>query len=222
VFRGRNTGKRLHDRSNHGRMPELTRRRSLDAPAGTSIMVTCASARSRSAPASRLAKIRGAGIAGSIPAAICIQGTAATFDQARADFETAWRLFLSNRTPIFRSGARSGIGPRENMPCGNEANGWRPRDPVPSCAAPAVRCSIVTGLNRPKFTSRTSAPRLDAARRNPIQRHQLKCVAPRSGPVGSDAGPLASNFPGGPVRCPGFGNESTAFVLNPGVELRHA
>jgi hypothetical protein len=25
-------------------------------------------------------------------------GTAATFDQARADFETAWRVFLSNRT----------------------------------------------------------------------------------------------------------------------------
>jgi hypothetical protein len=25
-------------------------------------------------------------------------GTAATFDRARADFETAWRMFLSNRT----------------------------------------------------------------------------------------------------------------------------
>src|ERR1700737_486542 len=25
-------------------------------------------------------------------------GTAATFDQARADFEAAWRVFLSNRT----------------------------------------------------------------------------------------------------------------------------
>jgi hypothetical protein len=25
-------------------------------------------------------------------------GTAATFDQARVDFETAWRVFLSNRT----------------------------------------------------------------------------------------------------------------------------
>ncbi|WP_154073446.1 hypothetical protein [Bradyrhizobium erythrophlei] len=28
----------------------------------------------------------------------CSGGTAATFDQARADFEAAWRLFLANRT----------------------------------------------------------------------------------------------------------------------------
>src|SRR6266436_9430294 len=28
----------------------------------------------------------------------CTDGTAATFDQARADFEAAWRVFLSNRT----------------------------------------------------------------------------------------------------------------------------
>jgi hypothetical protein len=28
----------------------------------------------------------------------CTQDTAATFDQARADFETAWRVFLSNRS----------------------------------------------------------------------------------------------------------------------------
>ena len=28
----------------------------------------------------------------------CTSGTAATFDQARADFEAAWRVFLSNRT----------------------------------------------------------------------------------------------------------------------------
>ena len=28
----------------------------------------------------------------------CKSGTAATFDHARADFETAWRVFLSNRT----------------------------------------------------------------------------------------------------------------------------
>ena len=28
----------------------------------------------------------------------CADGTAATFDQARADFEKAWRVFLSNRT----------------------------------------------------------------------------------------------------------------------------
>jgi hypothetical protein len=28
----------------------------------------------------------------------CADGTAATFDQARADFEQAWAVFLSNRT----------------------------------------------------------------------------------------------------------------------------
>ena len=28
----------------------------------------------------------------------CTSGTAATFDQARADFEEAWRVFLANRT----------------------------------------------------------------------------------------------------------------------------
>jgi hypothetical protein len=28
----------------------------------------------------------------------CTSGTAETFDQARADFEAAWRVFLSNRT----------------------------------------------------------------------------------------------------------------------------
>jgi hypothetical protein len=28
----------------------------------------------------------------------CTSGTAETFDQARADFEAAWKVFLSNRT----------------------------------------------------------------------------------------------------------------------------
>jgi hypothetical protein len=68
--------------------------------AGTSTMVTCRSARSRSAWAPRTTKIRGAGLVASIPAAIreCTDGSAATFDQARADFEDAWPVFLSNRT----------------------------------------------------------------------------------------------------------------------------
>ena len=29
----------------------------------------------------------------------CTSGTAASFDQARADFEAAWRMFLAKRTP---------------------------------------------------------------------------------------------------------------------------
>ena len=42
----------------------------------------------------------GVGPAGSIPVVTreCTDGTAATFDQAREDFEKAWRVFLSNRT----------------------------------------------------------------------------------------------------------------------------
>ena len=52
----------------------------------------------------------------------CTDGTAATFDEARAEFETAWQVFLSNRTEIFRRGAMSKIGPLGNMPCGSEAN----------------------------------------------------------------------------------------------------
>jgi hypothetical protein len=55
--------------------------------AGTSTVGTCAWARSRSAPACRLAKIRGPGPdPGSHPRE-CTDGTAATFDLARADFE---------------------------------------------------------------------------------------------------------------------------------------
>jgi hypothetical protein len=29
----------------------------------------------------------------------CTGGTAATFEEARADFESAWRMFLAKRTP---------------------------------------------------------------------------------------------------------------------------
>jgi len=43
----------------------------------------------------------------------CTDGTAATFDQARAEFEAAWRVFLSHRTEAdFQGGAlarRNGI-----------------------------------------------------------------------------------------------------------------
>ena len=45
--------------------------------------------------------INGAGLAASIPAVIranARNGSAATFEQARADFEAAWKVFLSNRT----------------------------------------------------------------------------------------------------------------------------
>jgi hypothetical protein len=46
-------------------------------------------------------------------------GTAATFNQARTEFEEAWQVFLSNRTEATSpNGAINGIGSRGNMPCG--------------------------------------------------------------------------------------------------------
>ena len=69
--------------------------------AGTSITVTCASARSQDVSATRLTPIHGSGLADSIPAAHpreCTSDTSETFDQARSEFEAAWAVFLSKRT----------------------------------------------------------------------------------------------------------------------------
>ena len=42
----------------------------------------------------------------------CTSGTAAHFDEAGADFETAWRVFLAKRAQAdFRPGGVNGIGP---------------------------------------------------------------------------------------------------------------
>ncbi|MFY9951942.1 hypothetical protein [Bradyrhizobium sp.] len=53
-------------------------------------------------------------------------GTAASFDEARADFESAWKIFLSKRIEGRFSGmARSaGLDRRENMRCGMRAKSW--------------------------------------------------------------------------------------------------
>jgi hypothetical protein len=48
-------------------------------------------------------------------------GTAASFDEARSDFEAAWKIFLAKRTEAFRRGVASKIGPLENMRCGKPA-----------------------------------------------------------------------------------------------------
>jgi len=64
-------------------------------------MATRMSARSRSALEIPRAQIPGNGIAASIRARVlgeCTSGTAVTFGQARAAFESAWRVFLSKRT----------------------------------------------------------------------------------------------------------------------------
>jgi hypothetical protein len=47
-----------------------------------------------------MTKTHGAGPAAFIPAIIraCTNGSAETFEQARAEFEAAWKLFLANRT----------------------------------------------------------------------------------------------------------------------------
>jgi hypothetical protein len=60
-------------------------------------------------------------------------GTAATFDHARADFKAAWRVFSAKRTEaITRRTAMLGIGMRENMPCGKPARGYPRRNSVAS------------------------------------------------------------------------------------------
>jgi hypothetical protein len=70
--------------------------------AGWSTTVTYASGRSGSAPVTRSALIHGRQwrcgfYPGSHPRE-CTSGTAVNFDQARDDFEEAWRVFLANRT----------------------------------------------------------------------------------------------------------------------------
>src|SRR5947208_779702 len=76
------------------RMPELARRRNPEAPDERWHVYR------DPVPVPRMRKIPGAGACGFYPAshpAECTAGTAATFDQAHADFEDAWRVFLSNR-----------------------------------------------------------------------------------------------------------------------------
>ena len=61
----------------------------------------CLSAPSRAAWASRTTRTHGNGCAASIPAQTHGEqtgGTALTFDQARVDFELAWRKFSAKRT----------------------------------------------------------------------------------------------------------------------------
>ena len=65
-------------------------------------------------------------------------GTAATFDQARADFEAASRVFLSNRTEAdFQAWVMSETRSLANMRSGTPATGCRPTSGNP--ASPA-RC----------------------------------------------------------------------------------
>jgi hypothetical protein len=82
-----------------------------DKRAGSSTTATCTSARSGCDPASPMTRCRGAGAAASIypgsEPGECTSGTAATFDQARAAFESAWRLFRSKRPEADPGLARS-------------------------------------------------------------------------------------------------------------------
>jgi len=58
----------------------------------------------------------------------CGTGTSATFDQARADFEQAWEVFLR---PISESGAMPATGTLGNMRCGHAARKCLPKSPAP-------------------------------------------------------------------------------------------
>jgi hypothetical protein len=85
-------------------MPELTRRRSPDAPDECWHVYYCDVRVGVIALPHRHAAWREdpwGWSCGFYPGAHpreCTDGTAATFDQARAEFEKAWRVFLSNRT----------------------------------------------------------------------------------------------------------------------------
>ena len=84
-------------------MPELTRRRSLDAPDECwhvfygDVRVGVIAIRTGMPPGEDPWGWNCGFYPGSHPRE-CTDGTAATFDQARAEFEKAWRVFLSNRT----------------------------------------------------------------------------------------------------------------------------
>jgi hypothetical protein len=57
-------------------------------------------------------------------------GTAATFEEARADFERAWRRFFrSEPKPIFRNGATKRLGLRKNIAALIGASGYWPVNP---------------------------------------------------------------------------------------------
>jgi hypothetical protein len=51
-------------------------------------------------------------------------GTAATFDEARADFEAAWQICQSAPRRISGPGAMRGTGRRGNTPCGKLARSF--------------------------------------------------------------------------------------------------
>jgi hypothetical protein len=50
-------------------------------------------------------------------------GTSATFEDARAEFAAAWKIFFANRSEAdFQAWRTSGIRPRGNMRCGAPGN----------------------------------------------------------------------------------------------------
>jgi hypothetical protein len=87
----------------HSGMPELTRRRSPDAPDECwhvyyrDVRVGTIAIRTGMPPGEDPWGWSCGFYPGAHPGE-CTDGTAATFDQARADFEQAWAVFLSNRT----------------------------------------------------------------------------------------------------------------------------
>src|SRR3977135_618266 len=58
-------------------------------------------------------------------------GTAASFEEAGADFEEAWQVFWRNEPRLtFRRGVTGKIGPLENMRCGKPAKNCHRRNQV--------------------------------------------------------------------------------------------
>jgi hypothetical protein len=98
---------------NHGHMPALTRRRSLDAPDGHvyygDVRVGTIAIRTGIPPHEDPWGWNRGFYPGSHPRE-CTDGTAETFDQARADFEAAWRVSVEpNRSRFSGVARRAGL-----------------------------------------------------------------------------------------------------------------
>ena len=145
------------DRASMGKCPNSPAADRLMPPrsVGTSTTVTCTPARSRSAAGSPYDEDPWEWTCGFYPGSHPGEhqnGTAATFDEARVDFESAWRVFLSNRTEAdFQAWRDQRDWTAKKKRCGNAANCCRRKSRTAGWAAHAARG--LTATIRPAATS---------------------------------------------------------------------
>jgi hypothetical protein len=135
-------------------MPVLTRRRNPDVPQETwlvyygDVRVGSIAIRSGNPADTDPGGWRCGFYPGSEPGE-CTSRTAATFDQARADFEVAWRVFLSNRTEADFQEWRDQRDTTARKYALWEAGERLPSQrPISTCAAPVASRSTATGSRR--------------------------------------------------------------------------